>query len=287
MPKVDVNKKRGYEASVPVEKIWSKIESGEIEGMFTVPLGENENKEDKFLDLSSYFHILAVGQTLSGVGMFRRVALATLLKLNKPDDLKLILIDPLKISFYHFKNIEKYLLFPVISDNKKAMESLEWAWQENERRYQLLLKNKVRNIDEYNKKKPENKLPKIVIFISEFGELMDFAGRKFEAQYLRIALMAKGFGIYTILTTQRPTEEVVTPLLKSNISCKIAFHLPSSNESRVVIDHGGAEKLLGQGDMLVCRNNQEMERLQGYCIEEEEIEKIKWKNNMENEKTQT
>jgi DNA segregation ATPase FtsK/SpoIIIE, S-DNA-T family len=277
MPKVDVNKKRGYEASIPVEKIWSKLESGEISEDLLIPLGEDKNKKDNFLSLSRYFHVLAIGQALSGIGMFRRVALATLLKFNKPEDLKVILIDPLKISFFHFKNIEKYLLFPIITENEKAMEALEWARQENERRFQLLMKDKFRNVDSYNKKNPEKKLPKIVIIISEFGELMDYDSKKFEGQYLRVSTMAKALGIYSILTTQRPNNDVVSPLIKSNVWVKIAFQLPGIEESRIAIDQSGAEKLLGQGDMLVKKCDEEPERFQGYCLEEEDVEKIDFK----------
>lgn len=277
MPKVDVNKKRGYEASVPVEKIWSKLESGEIDKNCCIPLGQNEKKEDRSIDLKRSMHILASGGALSGVGMFRRVTLATLLKFNKPEDLKFILIDPLKISLFHFKNIDKYLVFPIITENEKAFEALEWARQEVERRYQLLSESNSRNISVHNEKNNTKKIPRIVIMITELGELMNFDGKKTEGLIIRIAQMTKALGIHFIITTQRPSPLVLTPLIKTNMPSRIAFKTGDEEGSLAILDMVGAEKLLGQGDMLVsdCYNDyEEVERMQGYCLEEEEVEKL-------------
>lgn len=273
MPKIDVNKKRGYEASVPVEKIWNKIENGEIDCDFCVPLGENEKKEDRFFDLEKSMHILAAGETLSGVGMFRRVALATLLKFHKPEDLKLILVDPLKISFSDFKNIDDYLLFPIITEVREAIEAFEWVVCENNRRFQLLIEKKTKNIRRYSENNP--KIPRIIIMISEFGELMmHYDRKKVEALFIHMTQSAKASGIHLIITTQRPSEEVLTPLIKSNTPSKIAFKVPSANESRIIFGKDGAEKLLGQGDMLVySEGTDSKERMQGYCIE---LENEKW-----------
>lgn len=277
MPKVDVNKKRGYEASVPVEKIWSKLESGEIDKNCCIPLGQNEKKEDRSIDLKRSMHILASGGALSGVGMFRRVTLATLLKFNKPEDLKFILIDPLKISLFHFKNIDKYLVFPIITENEKAFEALEWARQEVERRYQLLSESNSRNISVHNEKNNTKKIPRIVIMITELGELMNFDGKKTEGLIIRIAQMTKALGIHFIITTQRPAPSILTPLIKTNMPSRIAFKTGDEEGSLAILDMVGAEKLLGQGDMLVsdCYNDYEkVERMQGYCLEEEEVEKL-------------
>jgi len=272
MPKVDVNKKRGYEASVPVEKIWSKLENGMIDKNFCIPLGERKSKNDEYTNLDKAFHILAAGNVLSGFGMFRRVALATLLKYNKPEDLKFILIDPLKISFFHFKNIDKYLVFPIITENKKAINALEWAKEEMERRYEILTKNKIKNIQRYNEKNPDKKIPKIVIMITELGELMDFNAKTTEDSIVRTAQMAKAVGIHFIITTQRVTENTVTEPIKNNMPIKLAFQM-SKEASELFIDVSWADGLLGQGDMFM-NNFGLMFRMQGYCLEEEEIEKI-------------
>lgn len=274
MPKVDVNKKRGYEASVPVEKIWDKLESGVIEKSFCIPLGENDKKEDEALNLIDCFHIIGAGASLSGAGMFRRVALATLLKFNKPEDLKFILIDPLKISLFHFKGIGDHLVFPIIIENDKAIDAIEWARQEMERRYNILIESKARNIASYNEKNPSNKIPRIVIMVTELGELMDFDGKAVEGNIIRVAQMTKAVGIHFILTTQRPTSEIITGLIKANMPTRIAFQLPTEKESELIIDKKGAEKLLGQGDMMVTTYNKDMGRMQGYCLEEEDVEDI-------------
>jgi DNA segregation ATPase FtsK/SpoIIIE, S-DNA-T family len=278
MPKVDVNLKRGYEASVPVEKIWRKFESGEIDRNFCIPIGEDENKKDVFFDIVRGHHILAAGVALSGAGMFRRVALATLLKFNKAEDLKFILIDPLKISFFHFKNIEERLVFPIIRENEEALKALEWAREEMERRYAILIENGVMNIKGYNEKNPSSKLPRIVIMITEFGELMDFNGEAIEGLIIRIAQMAKAVGINFVLTTQRPSNNVITSLIKSNMPAVIAFQMSTEDDSELVISKKGAEKLLGQGDMFFSSfDSLETLRLQGYCLEEEAVENIKFK----------
>lgn len=278
MPKVDVNAKRGYEASVPIERYWDKF-GNDLEKSFHIPIGENKEKEDKSIDLKRNGHILAGGEALSGVGMFRRVVLATLLKFNRPEDLQLILIDPLKISFFYFKNIEKYLQFSkVIKENEEAVAALKWAVDEMERRNKMLLDNCVRNVNEYNKKNPLKKIPRIVIMITELGELMDFNKRDTEESILRIAQMARAVGIHLIITTQRTVSEVITPILSANIPEKIAFKTSDELGSFMILGTEGAEKLLGQGDLLLnISDSNKAERMQGYCLEEEEVEKLVFK----------
>lgn len=275
MPKVDVNKKRGYEASVPVEKIWSKLESGEVEKAFCIPLGESENKKDNATNLVQCYHILAGGAALSGAGMFRRVALATLLKFNKPEDLKFILIDPLKISFFHFKNIDEHLVLPIIRENEEALKALEWAKEEMDRRFKILVESNSRNIQRYNENNPAKKIPRIVIMITELGELMNFDGKKMEMLIICIAQMTKALGIHFIITTQRPVPTILTSLIKANIPTRIAFQTGDKLGSREIIDMEGAEKLLGQGDMIYdgC-GEMNVVHMQGYCLEEEEVENI-------------
>jgi S-DNA-T family DNA segregation ATPase FtsK/SpoIIIE len=272
MPQVDINEKRGYEASVPVEKIWSKFRDGTMDSKFCIPLGENKKKEDVRIDLTSAHHILAAGAALSGFGMFRRVALATLLKFNKPEDLKFILIDPLEVSFFDFKNIDKHLVFPIITDNKKSIETLEWVYQELNRRYDVLKESKTHYIETYNENNPDKKIPIIVVMVTELGELLDFDKEKAEKIILLIATRSKCAGIHLIITTQRPTKDVITGLIFANMPTKIAFQTGSKEGSLAVLFREGAEELLGQGDMLVDNiHNANTQRLQGYYLSEEDI----------------
>lgn len=275
MPKVDVNAKRGYKASVPIEKYWDKF-GNDLEKHLHVPLGENKDKEAKSIDLKRSFHILAAGGALSGVGMFRRVALATLLKFNKPEDLQFILLDPLKISFFYFKNIKKHIMnYEIIKENDKALSALRWVNGEMEMRYNIFNENNARNIDHYNGKKISKKMPRIIVFITELGELMDFNKKETERLIISVAQMTKAVGIHFIITTQRPSLKVLTSLIKRNMPSRIAFQLPDKELSKIILDTDGAENLLGQGDMLVSDCDYEKpERMQGYCLEEEDIEKL-------------
>jgi len=268
MPTVDVDTKRGYKASVSVQEIWNKFENGTIDKKLCIPLGQDTNKQDHFLDLKHYPHFIIGGVALSGVGMFRRVALATLLKFNKPEDLKFILIDHLKITFFDFKNIDKHLIFPIITDSKEAIKALEWANKESERRFNLILKNKVRNIEMYNQKNPKKKIPTILIMITELGELMKFNKEKVENLIIGLAMMAKWINISFMLTTQRLSVDTISGLIKANIGNRIAFQSGSKEASHLILDEEGAENLLGQGDMMVLTHySASIKRMQGYCLE--------------------
>lgn len=278
MPKVDVNKKREYLADIPVKGLWRKFETGEIEKNLQIPLGQNKNNQDHTLNLGDCSHLIVAGETLSGVGMFRRVALATLLKFNEPEDLKFILIDTLNISFFDFKNIDKHLLFPIIKEAKEAKKSLEWARKESEKRLLNLYKpNEVRNFrnfGDYNENNPDNKIPAILIIITELADIINF-DKNIDSQITSISMMAKATGIYFMLMTQRPTTVTVPGLIKANIYGRIAFKLPDKKMSKVILDEYGAEKLLGQGDMLFNSGFlRKSKRLQGYSLDETEIAKM-------------
>lgn len=269
MPKIDVNKKRGYEASIPIEKYWDKFEK-DLNKSFHIPIGETKEKKCRSINLKRNLHILVGGGALSGVGMFRRVTLATLLKFNKPKDLQFILIDSLKISFFYFKNIDKYLALPIVRENKDVATALSWAREEMVRRYEALMKNHTRNIDGYNKKNPSKKIPRIVIIITELGEIMEFNKKETKRLLVDLLQMARPVGIHLIITTQRPNFLRTIPLVIANMPTRIAFKTGDKSGSLAILDRRGAEKLLGQGDMLVWyRNVKEPERMQGYCLEEE------------------
>lgn len=272
MPKVDINKKRGYDAIVPIERIWSEIENGIIDGRLCVPLGENNSGKGEYIKLGKDLHILAAGEMLSGVGMFRRVALATLLKFNKPEALKFILIDPLYISFVGFKNIDDYLLFPIITQSNEGVKSLEWLNSEIDARMVLLNGKKYRYIEEYNEANPKDKRPKIVVMITEIGELIDFDDKTTNRLITRILQMSKCVGVHLIINTQRASSSV-TGLIKAHTTAKIAFKAGDETESIAILSKSGAEELLGQGDMLVESNQwTKAQRLQGYHLSDGDIE---------------
>lgn len=273
MPKIDVNKKRGYKASAPVEKIWGNIESGAMDGSLCVPLGEDVKKRDIYLNLKTGLHILAAGEALSGVGMFRRVTLATLLKFNNADDLKFILIDSLHISFFDFKNIDERLVLPIVTQNDKAIEAFEWLNKEMSQRYETLKISKYRTIDDYNKNNSSKKMPHIVLILTELGELIDYDKKAYEL-ILRILQMSKCVGIHLILTTQWLSRNTIRATILANTPTKIVFKSGSKEGSAAILSRPGAEELLGQGDMIVESNCWlGSKRLQGYYIAEEVISK--------------
>lgn len=274
MPKIDINEKRGYDAIVPAKDLWDKIDSGALDCKYCIPIGRNEKGEDRVIDLRKHLCVLAAGGAYSGVGMFKRIALATLLKYNDSEDMKFILIDPIKISFFYFNSIDDRLFFPIVKDNSESIKMLEWVKKEILRRHDIFIENHVRDIYKYNRLKKIKKLPHIVVMISELGELIDYDSQK--TQYLigSIATLLKYSGIYLIITTQRPTKDVIAPPIECFIYTKIAFNSGSKECSKAILGRFGAEKLLGQGDLIIESFEHKRERMQGYCMEEDEIDKI-------------
>lgn len=268
MPKIDINKKRGYDAIVPLTGLWSKFDSGILDGRYCVPVGRNKKGEDLVIDLRKHLHILVAGGAYSGVGMFKRLVLVTLLKYNSPEDMKFILIDPIRISFFYFNNIEDRLLFPIVKENSEAIKTLEWVKKEMLRRYDILSENRVRDIYRYNELNKTKKIPDIIVVISEIGELIDC--NDYVISIIgSIVLTSKYSGIHFIITTQRPTRDVLTSFLISNISTKLAFQ-----NGDIIFGRRKIDKLLGQGDLIIESFEHDLERAQGYCMEEDEIAKI-------------
>jgi S-DNA-T family DNA segregation ATPase FtsK/SpoIIIE len=186
----------------------------------------------------------------------------------------LILIDPKRVELSIYEGLS-HLLSPVITEAKKAIAVFRWAVKEMERRYESLLKAGSRDIDGYNKKYPQEPLPYLLIVIDELADLMAAYSREIEGSVVRLAQMARATGIHLIVSTQRPSTEVVTGLIKANITSRIALQLPSQIDSRTVLDTAGAEKLLGGGDLLfISAEFSRPKRIQGAYVSEEEIEKV-------------
>lgn len=225
-------------------------------------------------NLAKMPHVLVAGQTGSGKSVMINTILTSLLYRNSPADLKLILVDPKRVELTPYNDIP-HLLTPVIVEPEKCISALKWAVAEMERRYSELADAKKRNIEEYNKVKQDEGMPYIVIVIDELADLMMMAARDVESLIVRIAQKARAVGIHLILATQRPSVDVITGLIKANVPARIAFTVASQVDSRTIIDQVGAEKLLGQGDMLLTTSDMpKPKRIQGAFIGDDETNKV-------------
>ena len=225
-------------------------------------------------DLARMPHLLVAGQTGSGKSVMINDILTSLLYRNSPSDLKLILVDPKTVELTPYNEIP-HLLTPVITEPEKCISALKWSVAEMERRYRTLAEHKKRNIAEYNNLKDEESMPYIVIVIDELADLMMMAARDVEALIVRIAQKARAVGIHLILATQRPSVDVITGLIKANVPARIAFTTASQVDSRTIIDQIGAEKLLGQGDMLLTTADMpKPKRVQAAFISDGETVKV-------------
>jgi S-DNA-T family DNA segregation ATPase FtsK/SpoIIIE len=225
-------------------------------------------------DLARMPHALIAGQTGSGKSVMINTLLTSLLYRNSPADLKLILVDPKRVELKPYDDIP-HLLTPVITEPEKCISALKWATAEMERRYRALADAHKRNIEEYNALKQEEGMPYIVIVIDELSDLMMAAARDVEALIVRIAQKARAVGIHLVLATQRPSVNVITGLIKANVPARIAFTTQSQVDSRTIIDQAGAEKLLGEGDMLFLTSDMpKPRRIQAALIGESEVSKV-------------
>ncbi len=243
-------------------------------------LGVNVGGEPVFMDLAKMPHLLIAGTTGSGKSVCMNCLILSLLYKYTPDDVKMILIDPKKVEFKIYNGLP-HLITPVVTEAKKAAGALAWAVNEMERRYELIETVGVRDIKSYNKEAREHpedlreQLPYLVLFIDELADLMFVASSEVEESICRIAQKGRAAGLHLVIGTQRPSVDVITGLIKANIPSRIAFSLPSQTDSRTVIDIGGAEKLIGSGDMLVAPVGlSKPVRLQGPFVSDEEVEAV-------------
>jgi S-DNA-T family DNA segregation ATPase FtsK/SpoIIIE len=225
-------------------------------------------------DLKNMPHLLIAGATGSGKSVGINAMILSLLYQNSPEDLRLILVDPKRVEFTHYNDIP-HLLCPVVFDVDKTVSALRWTVAEMDRRFRLLQETGRRNIEAYNANPPQGKLPYIVIFVDELADLMAQAGNEVEAAIVRLAQMARAVGIHLVVATQRPSVDVITGLIKANITNRIAFAVASQIDSRTILDTSGAEKLLGRGDMLYLGNDLgKPKRIQGVLVTDKEVDKI-------------
>lgn len=240
----------------------------------TVALGLDVSGSPVVADISRMPHVLIAGTTGSGKSVLINSIIASLLFRTTPSEVKLILIDPKRVELTGYNSIP-HLLTPVIVEVDKILSALKWATSEMERRYKLFSEVGVRNITGYNELSGFQALPYIVIIIDELADLMAYAPVEVEDTIARLAQMARATGIHLVVSTQRPSVDVITGLIKANIPCRIAFNVSSMIDSRVILDMPGAEKLLGRGDMLYVPPDQaKPTRIQGTYVSEAEIKKL-------------
>ncbi|WP_283811856.1 DNA translocase FtsK [Paenalkalicoccus suaedae] len=247
------------------------------ESPLTVALGMDIAGQPIVTDLASMPHGLIAGTTGSGKSVAVNSMLTSILYKSSPKEVRLLLIDPKMVELAPF-NAVPHLAAPVITDAKEATLALKWAVEEMDHRYELFAKRGARDLNRYNKKMEEDglaKLPKLVIVVDELADLMMVAAQEVEDAICRIAQKARACGIHLLVATQRPSVDVITGLIKANIPTRIAFSVSSSADSRTILDSGGAERLLGKGDMLFMHNSSPKPvRIQGTYVSDDEIDRV-------------
>ncbi|MGD0551021.1 MAG: DNA translocase FtsK 4TM domain-containing protein [Sedimentisphaerales bacterium] len=255
-------------------------------------LGKDSSGEALVSDLTSMPHLLIAGTTGSGKSVCINTIIAGILLTRRPDDVKMILIDPKMVEMTAFNTIP-HLMTPIVTETRRAVQILEWATIKMDERYAILAEARVKNIGEYNalgteeiikrfeptspeeEAKIPKKLPYVVIVIDELADLMMTAAKEIEAHIVRLAQKSRAVGIHIVLATQRPQATVVTGLIKANMPTRIGFRVAARMDSRIILDQNGAETLLGQGDMLFLKpGTSDLIRAQGTFVSDDEVRRI-------------
>lgn len=284
-PAVGVEIPNLVSSMVSFKEVFKNIPDKYKDNKLVVPLGKDVNGQVIYAELNKMPHLLIAGATGSGKSVCVNTIISSILMRAKPDEVKLILVDPKKVELSNYNGVP-HLLAPVVTDPKKAAATLRETVSEMERRYDLFAGANVRKIETYNqyveKKKQENdaehqleKLPYIVVILDEVADLMMVASKDVEDCIMRIAQLARAAGIHLIVATQRPSTDIITGVIKANIPSRIAFAVSSSIDSRTILDCTGAEKLLGKGDMLFLPMGLNSPiRVQGAYVDDSEVEAI-------------
>jgi len=256
---------------VPLKRMLNTDLMRESKSKLTVALGLDVSGKPVFADIARMPHVLIAGQTGSGKSVCINTFLCSILFRASPSEVKLILVDPKRVELVGYNGIP-HLICPVIIEPKEVISALRWVEKEMENRYKLFSQAGVRNIEGYNEMSGFQALPYIVLFIDELADIMLFSPVEVEDKITRIAQMSRATGIHMVLSTQRPSVNVITGLIKANIPCRIAFAVASQVDSRVILDTQGAEKLLGRGDMLYLPPEAAKPiRIQGAFVSEKDI----------------
>lgn len=271
-------------SSVTLREVLESPQNLKSDAKICSALGKDIMGTPKVFDLTKMPHLLVAGSTGSGKSVCINGIIASILMRYKPNEVKLVLVDPKKVELTNYNGIP-YLLCPVVSDPKKASLTLQKVVTEMDNRFQTFSDKEVKNItgyndmiEKYNKKHPEspqNKMPYIVVIIDELADLMLVASKEVEDSITRITQLARAAGIHLIVATQRPSTDVITGLIKNNIPSRIAFAVASQIDSRTILDQRGAERLLGKGDMLYFPMGESVPiRVQGCFINDDEIKRL-------------
>ena len=279
-------------ADVRMRGILESQEWKKAEDVLTFAVGKDISGKNVVANLAKMPHLLIAGTTGSGKSVMTNTLISSLLYRNSPSDLKLIIVDPKQVEMAQYEDIP-HLLTPIITSTEKALSAMKWAVNEMEKRYTLMAEKKVKNITDYNaliakkmaeasetdgesEEPQEGKMPFIVVIVDEMADLMMMAGKDLEMLIVRIAQKGRAAGIHLVLATQRPEVKVITGLIKANIPGRIAFAVGSQIDSRIMLDQGGAEKLLGKGDMLMLTTEMmgKPRRIQGAWASDQDIAKL-------------
>lgn len=267
--------------NLSIVRIRSLIESEQFidaKSPVTVAVGKDIDGSIVLIDLAKMPHLLIAGATGMGKSVCINSMLMSLIFKSSPEDVRLIMVDPKSVELDVYNGLP-HLLVPVVCDPKKAAGALQWAVTEMEKRYSLLREQGVRNIDGYNKLAEKSdeiqKMPRIVIIIDEMADLMMTAPKEVENTINRLAAMARAAGMHMVLATQRPSVDIITGTIKANVPSRIAFAVSSGVDSKIILDEGGAEELIGKGDMLIHPvGTPKPRRVQGCFVDDGEVEKV-------------
>lgn len=257
--------------TVDFKAILASEEFANAKGALPICLGADITGKPLFADLAKMPHLLVAGTTGSGKSVGLNTFVLSLIARKKPNELKLVMIDPKRIEFATYNN-QKYMLYPVITENSMAVAALKNLVDEMEKRYEMLQDNMVKNIGEYNQKADEV-MPYIVCVIDEFADLMS-SDKEVGGYVQRLAQKARAAGIHLIMATQRPSVDVVTGVLKANFPSRIAYKTASGTDSRTILDTVGAENLIGRGDALFLAGDGALKRVHGAYIPDEDIDEM-------------
>lgn len=271
--------------TVKFKEVIASEEFKKAESKLTFALGKDISGHPMIGDLAKMPHLLIAGATGAGKSVCLNALITSILYKAKPNEVKFIMVDPKKVELSHYSNIP-HLLAPVVTDTKKAAATLKWVVKEMERRYDIFAETGSRDLGTYNQRyikaealneenNPYEFLPQIVVIIDELADLMMVAPADVEDSICRLAQLARAAGIHLVIATQRPSVDIITGLIKANIPSRIAFAVSSQIDSRTILDMGGAEKLLGNGDMLYFpRGAAKPVRIQGVYVTDDEIANI-------------
>lgn len=266
--------------TVGLREILESPEFQSFKGPLPVAIGKNISGEIIVKSMPKMVHCLVAGSTGSGKSVFLHSLIMSLMFKHSPEELRFIMIDPKRVEFSRYNRMPHLMLPEVVTDCSKAVNALNWAVKEMERRFQLLMENECQKIDQYNaldkvRKGEEKRLPFLIIIIDELAELMGIAKKDVEGKIQRITQLGRACGIHMVVATQRPSVDVVTGVIKNNLPTRVALSLASYVDSKTIVDEAGAEKLLGHGDMLFSgQDSNQKIRLQGAWVSDEEIKAV-------------